>query len=147
MSLTTHSRPWAKALEYSLLLAFCAAVAPPALACRCSPGMSQTATYQRASRVIVGRVDKVAPHADQNGSTATVMVSRSWKGPVPREITVDSRTTCAFPFAAGQEYLLYLYDEPDGRYYTSICAGNAVMAEAARALEWLKRHGAPSAVR
>ena len=147
MSLTTHGRPSVNTFGAGLLLAFCAAVAPPAFACRCSPGMSLTTTYQRASRVVVGRVDKVSPHADQNGSTATVLVSQGWKGPVAHEITVDSMTTCAFPFAAGQEYLLYLYDEPEGRYYTSICAGNVVVAEAARALEWLKRHGAPSAVR
>jgi hypothetical protein len=143
VNLAILRRGW---LGCGLFLMLCAAAAPQALACRCSLGLSERAAYQRAHVVVVGRVDKVAPHADQNGSTATLTVTQGWKKRVSHEIQVETSTDCAFQFSDGQEYLLYLYDEPNGGFYTSECVGNAQLLHAGHPLDWLKRHGTPAIV-
>lgn len=114
-----------------------------AAACRCpATPPAPSAAYRRADFVVVARVADVKQDADHNGYTVSLNVSLGWKKKVPREISVSTRTTCAFPFTAGEEYLLYLFSKPGGGYSTSKCVGDQPSAGAGKALDWLKAHAA-----
>jgi hypothetical protein len=101
------TRVFARAL---LLLIALLVYAPEAVfACRCPAHRSFSDAYARAESVVTGKVSALQTNADGNGSTATVIVSQSWKAQAPQTISVSTSTTCAFNFVQGEEYLLYLY--------------------------------------
>jgi hypothetical protein len=130
-----------------LLLIALLVYAPEAVfACRCPAHRSFSDAYARAESVVTGKVSALQKNADGNGSTATVIVSQSWKAQAPQTISVSTSTTCAFNFVQGEEYLLYLYRTSQGGYYTSKCVGDLPLAKAEPALSWLKRHGKALAI-
>lgn len=116
-------------------------------ACRCiDPGPTAPA-YKKASAVLVAKVLSVRKNADST-VTASLQVSQGWKRDVSAALDVSTvATTCAFPFAEGKEYVLYVRDLPaNGGYSTARCMGNVATEDADQALAWLKRNGAAKQV-
>lgn len=117
------------------------------LACRCLEDIAPASAYRQADVVVWGQARAVRGDINKEGATASVRVFKAWKKPVRAEIDILTSTTCAFVFRTGEEYLLYLHVSPDGaRYTTKRCLGNRTIAEAQKALDWLKRHGVPATV-
>jgi hypothetical protein len=111
-----------------------------ASACRCPEHVSSATYYKKAQFVVTGKIVEVHPNANADGWTATVAVDRAWKADVPQTISISTSTDCALHFTQGAQYLLYLFPAPGGGYYTSMCAGNLVLAEAGPRLKWLEQH-------
>jgi len=59
-------------------------------------------------------------------------VSEIWKGPTQRYITVESSTaggSCGWSAQKGVEYVIYANAKQDGKFTTSSCSGNEVLAQ------------------
>lgn len=112
-------------------------------ACRCEEPGPPGLAYKNAASVIVGTVVSVRQNAEKT-AIATVRVSQRWKKAVADEIEVATvATTCAFEFAQGAQYVLYLRELPNnGGYSTARCRGNVAIEAAEKQLAWLKRNGA-----
>ena len=111
------------------------------IACRCAGPISPSTAYQRAQAVVVGKVLDLKGDRDKEGATARIAVSRAWKQRVDAEVEVFTSTTCAFDFQVGEEYLLYLYESPKTKGYTTKkCLGNQTVVQAGKSLAWLERH-------
>jgi len=118
-----------------------------ALACRCPGQISPESAYQRADVVLCGKVLTVKGDIDKEGATARIRVLKVWKKRVQSEVDVFTSTTCAFVFRTGEEYLLYLYETPEGKYYsTKKCIGNLPISKAKKALNWLERNGVSTGI-
>ncbi len=115
----------------------------PALACRCVEPTSTAKAYRSADIVVQATVQSVDGVGDApGGARARLRVGQAWKADVAAEVDVQTSTTCAFDFKAGQEYLLYLRREHAAAPLTTrICMGNLPAAQADRALQWLRRNG------
>lgn len=126
-----------------VMAALCGAlIGPTAQACRCPQEPSAAAAYRRASVVLEAEVMKVDEDRAAGQSTAALQVSRSWKSSVPAELTVVTRTTCAYTFTVGAKLLVYAYqDERYQRLETRQCMGNRPVEAASAAIAWLDRHG------
>lgn len=123
------------------LLAF----APAALACRCVEPVPPKTAYRHASAVVMAKVLDVRTDAAQQSSTARLAVSQHWKLDTAAEIEVFTDTTCAYPFEAGREYVLFLRkDRPRPGYVSERCMGNQPTDgdKAAPVLRWLRKNGA-----
>lgn len=122
-----------------------AAASGSALACRCVDP-TPAAAYRGAELVVRARVAKVSGDPEgPGGAVARLTVAQSWKGAVTGEIEVATSTTCAYPFEAGQELLVYLQRGTGAAAWsTRRCRGNRPLAEAAGALDWLSRYGKPT---
>lgn len=116
------------------------------LACRCIEDITPESAYRQADVVVRGQARTVRGDINKEGATANVRVSQAWKKATRAEIEVLTSTTCAFEFQPGEEYLLYLRESSNGTYTTRRCLGNRSIAEAQKALDWLKRRGAPAAI-
>lgn len=117
--------------------------ATAAQACRCEGDLSPARAYERADAIVLGQVEKVDgdPEA-QGGAMITLRPEMAWKAGVPASLKVETRTTCAYDFKAGQTYLVYLTRTGSATpYATGICNGNVTAAEAGKKLDWLKAHG------
>jgi len=130
----------------ALALALLLVGAVPARACRCVEPLAPAAAYAAADLVVRATVLHVEPGAGDGEATARIELAQAWKRPVPAHLEVSTRSTCAYPFEAGQAYLLYLRASGPGAYATRRCAGNLPAAEAGRALDWLRRHGRETAI-
>lgn len=118
-----------------------------AFACRCAGPVPPATAYRNAQVVVQGKILAVKGDINKEGATARVEVSKAWKKKIKSELEVSTRTTCAYEFHVGEEYLIYLQQTADGGHYsTKKCVGNVKSAEAGNALTWLERHGAPQDV-
>lgn len=115
---------------------------PVASACRCPQPPSAAEAYRYAHLVVEARVVSLADDPARKEATAIVSVSRSWKAAAPASLQVSTGLSCAYPFEAGEDLLLYLRRDPrTQRWETRRCSGNLPLREAARSLQWLQRHG------
>jgi hypothetical protein len=96
---------------------------------------------------VQGKVLAVNGDINKDGAMARVRVLRVWKKKVKGELEVWTRTTCAYEFHVGEEYLIYLQQTADGEHYsTRKCDGNLKFVEASNAIKWLERYGVPQHV-
>jgi hypothetical protein len=113
-----------------------------AMACRCANGTPDPAhAYQRAHVVVLGTALELSQDAATQTTEARIAVNQAWKKDTDREIKVTTRTTCAYPFQTGQDYVLFLYRADSSSYFTAKCVGNRTLKQADQALMWLRRHG------
>lgn len=111
-------------------------------ACRCLEVNSPSAAYKHAAAVVVGQVESLKQQRDDvDGADVTLEVTRAWKANVPARLHLTTGTTCAFAFAAGGSYLLFLQQVSDDTYTTGRCMGNRELAKASSFLSWLKANG------
>ncbi len=67
-------------------------------------------------------------------------VNQSWKGVTSTQITVatgESSAGCGYPFATGQDYVVYAYDFDGSGLQTNICTRTADIANATADLTYL----------
>lgn len=125
--------------------------ATPAVMCRCTEPKSTRAAYRAARAVVIAKVTEVRRGVD--GFTAVLVVSLAWKKDVPTRLVIVSATSCSYDLQVDREYLLYLVHDikmlegkDDQTYTTGICLGNKPLAEATKALRWLRGYGRATAV-
>ena len=111
-------------------------------ACRCAGFISPAVAYQRADVVLWGKVLAVKGDINtEQGAIAKISVLKLWKKSVGKEVEVLTRTTCAYDFKIGDEYLLFLNKTADIKFFTTgICSGNLQITNAEKAFNWLKLH-------
>jgi hypothetical protein len=117
----------------------------PGVACRCREPSSPEAAYKAAYAVVSGKLLALTTPAANGTVEATLQVEHAWKSPVPSAVHITTGTDCAFPFAAGESYLLFVARSADGRFTTGRCMGNRTLADAGAFITWLDRHGAREA--
>jgi len=125
-----------------LLFATVCMLARPSLACRCREQDSPAAAYNAAYAVAAGKLSTLAPPAPNGNVEGTFQVDRVWKAAVPSSVRITTGTDCAFPFVAGESYLLFLIRNADGTFTTGRCMGNRTLAGARAFLAWLDKNGA-----
>ena len=109
-------------------------------ACRCKP-VSLQGRYKQADAVVLGRAKTVrVTHGSTYVGRVVVEIERTWKAQgLTGVVTVFTGDTCAFPFAEGESYLLFLQRTSDGAFGTTSCAGNREARSAEADLRWLER--------
>jgi hypothetical protein len=113
-----------------------------AQACRCNLPQTPAAAAERADLAVRAIVRGVAGRFDaEGGAKVTLEVKEAWKANAAAKIVVGTRSTCAYDFRTGQEYLVFLRRSARGAgYETSICDANLGGADAAAWLDWLRRN-------
>jgi MacB-like periplasmic core domain len=135
-----------RSLCWLLLLGWIAV--PAALACRCREPGSTSKAYRDAQLVVRATVLSVEGEGDSpTGARARLRIEEAWKVETKAELVVTTRTTCAFDFEAGTEYLVYL-TRPSVRseWTTQICRGNLPVTKADSAVAWLRANAKKAAV-
>ena len=98
-----------------------------ASACSCVPPPPPKKALAGATAVFEGKVASIEEDPGQHRSTATLEVSRVWKGAVTATVKVKTQgagSMCGFSFAVGESYLVYADGEPGG-LSTSLCSRSA----------------------
>lgn len=111
-------------------------------ACRCTEPDPANA-YQMADAVVTAKVLAVSgdPYGP-GGAVATINVLHAWKANVKATLEVSTSTTCAYPFVAGEDVLLFLQREGSAvGLSTRRCLGNQPLRDAGSALRWLEEYG------
>ena len=124
-------------------------------ACSCS-GPRNALEAQAATLILEGRVVRIEyrdvplPSLDASNFrepvAVTLEVSRSWRSRAPAVTIVTTGMSggdCGFPFAAGVEYVVPVYENALGELVTSSCAGVQTVWAARSVLPQLGRGYAP----
>jgi hypothetical protein len=111
-------------------------------ACRCIEPASTALAYQQADIVLLGKVLTINGDINKDGGAiAKIDVLKSWKQTIETQVDVVTKTTCAYNFKIGEEYLLFLRkNKQTNELTTERCKGNLPVTEAKHALEWLEQH-------
>jgi hypothetical protein len=130
--------------------AFMLAGGEPLHACSCmGPNPPCQAVWQ-AGAVFTGEVISMTdvdqsiegrPTVVARGRRARVRVVESFRGTQTAEVDVFTGAgggDCGFGFVQGARYLIYAYQEPNGRLSTGICSRTALVSKAAEDLEYLR---------
>jgi hypothetical protein len=128
-----------------LLFASLYTQAQSSLACRCREPDSPAAAYKAAYAVARGKLSTLTSPAANGNVEATLQVESAWKAALPSSIRITTGSDCAFPFVAGESYLLFVVRTPEGSFTTGRCMGNRTLAEAGAFLTWLDKNGAREA--
>jgi hypothetical protein len=105
----------------------------PAKACSCYYPNSLQDAMNRSSRTFIGKVLSFKKdNESKDGWTATLAVSRVWKGKRQSRITVHTSRPrppgCRSGFIIGEEYLVFS-DSYENINYTSICSGTSLLED------------------
>jgi hypothetical protein len=112
-----------------------------ARACTCAGPRPPADAYAEADAVFIGRVTSVSRLANMVGDEVTFSVSRSYSPRVSASsftmYTGDHGVGCGYPFALGEEYVVYACDYGDARLWACECSNNAPVHMAAGDLQYL----------
>jgi hypothetical protein len=119
------------------------AMADAAFACRCAGPFTPQESYEHADAIVLAEVTGVSGDIDaEGGAIVTLQAEISWKHKVPAMLKVETRSTCAFDFMAGERYLVYLTRSgARADYSTTKCAGNLPYSQSASSIKWLQTRG------
>lgn len=118
-------------------------LAPPAHACSCVPPPPPEEALEDAEDVFTGEVVDITSIDDGTRYEVRFEVSEAWKGIDHQEITVataNNSAACGYNFEAGQDYLVYTYENSSGtgpETETGLCQRNADLASASEDLDAL----------
>lgn len=121
-------------------------------ACSCLPFGDESVARQveraktDARAVFAGKVVKVTKNLEKHQVTVRIRAEKSWKGTVPREITITTASDsalCGYNFAVGQSYLVYAQGTDVRNLQTNICTRTARIADAKADLKALGRGRIP----
>jgi hypothetical protein len=94
----------------------------------------QVKEAQKQSRaVFVGKVMKIIQQPDSSGVLVKLRAEKSWKGKLPREVTVATGIgggDCGYRFEVGDSYLVYAYGPNESSLGTNICQRTSALSEA-----------------
>jgi len=110
-------------------------------ACRCLEPSSAAAAYRSADAAVIGKVLAVEPGTGTDESQAIIEIEEAWKSEMAKTVRISTGTDCAFRFAKGGSYLLFLLRDAAGRYSTERCMGNREIGKATSFLTWLRKNG------
>lgn len=113
-----------------------------AYACRCKQPSIQEA-YDAAALVVQADVSDFASLPSGRGNVAILKIKQAWKGQALDKISVVSLTNCHFSWEVDKEYIVFLYEEPNGMYSTNKCMRNVSGKKAESAVKWLEENGMP----
>lgn len=138
------------------VLAFLIAAFQPAhksIACSCAGGLSILGSYNLASDVFRGKVIEIVPPPTRVtkskdgwvgvapvGTPGSVRLSvvESFKGSQGKEVKFDAGwTSCDYPFAVGEEYLVYAVRE-NGKLDTDKCKRTRLLSKASQDLKFIR---------
>ncbi len=129
-----------KKIQFTTLLLLLLLLLQPsstlALSCAEIPNIEDG--YARYDGVIVGKVDKVTRHGENN--KVKVTVSKSYKGiDVNKVMLIENSTWGATmgPSTVGEEYLFFLRQEK-GQWENPLCSPTVKLADASGMIEFLK---------
>ena len=98
----------------SLAFCSCAGIVVPAVqqvfACKCLPPKRPSEELNRAVAVFSGKVSDIK--TEEHRFVVQIKVESVWKGEIPKTITVQTskwESACGYSFAAGKQYLIYVY--------------------------------------
>ncbi|MBD2845341.1 hypothetical protein IDH44_09075 [Paenibacillus sp. IB182496] len=117
-----------------------------AKACSCAVAESVEAALASGDVVFVGQVALIQKTSIKNEAydAALVEVDRVYQGIKANEaIVYTDWSSCQFPLAAGERYLLYAQERED-RLMVHTCSRSAALSEAAADLQLLGAGSAPS---
>lgn len=109
-------------------------------ACSCLQPSSVEETFKTSFAVFSGEVIKVSETDD--GIKAKIRVEKTWKGNLPKVITIRSRVMCLFNFIKGKKYLIYAGGKSNKTLAAHLCSRTEIFSKAAEdvaALDKLKR--------
>jgi hypothetical protein len=121
-------------------------------ACSCIQRGNETVAQQvgkaknEARAVFSGKVLEVIKNPGEYEVTVKLKVEKSWKGNVPRQITVSTATDsamCGYNFEVGQSYLIYASGTNINNLQTNICTRTAKSLQAKADLRVLGRGRIP----
>lgn len=121
---------WIKSLTRSaLLLCLLSLSVQAAYGCECLVKGSPRKELKKAKAVFVGEV--VEAGVGGKSSSYKFRVERYWKGERDELIVVSGAYgTCSVPFAIGQRWLVYAYDDERGGLMCDICTRTTPLADA-----------------
>ncbi len=114
---------------------------PPAHSCSCAPPPSPAQAFEGAAAVLMGKVISIGDGPGPYLVTATLQVSRIWKGEkrfLQKIVTTgDLGAMCGFYFQVGKSYVIYAYKNQEGQLETNNCTRSAPTDRAAADLAYL----------
>jgi hypothetical protein len=122
------------ALGFAVMLAVVVLVPGVALACSCPEPDSPQVAREQSAAVFAGRVVRIRPVGlldvgPDRRVVATVEVQQVWKGPVQQRVAVVTErdeALCGYPFARGQEVLVYAQEHAD-QLRTGLCTRTTLL--------------------
>lgn len=105
------------------------------LACSCAPPQSPAAELKKASAVFAGKVIEIKRQQREKGPKhpgdlfreieVRLEVSKAWKG-IDKDIAVvftpAHSASCGYRFSKDKTYLVYAYENKEGKLETGICS-------------------------
>ncbi len=117
-----------------------------AAACSCVPPPPPKKALAAAAAVFEGKVAGIDEDPGNHRSTATLAVSRVWKGAVTTTMKVTTHgagSMCGFGFVVGESYLVYA-DGESGELSTSLCSRSTGSKAAANDFKALGKSTPPA---
>lgn len=108
----------------------------PGIADACSCERTDVAVAFKASdAVFSGRVVDVQPSGESRSGVlkVTFQVAEVWKGidaPTVSVVTPSNSAACGYGFTKGKSYLVYAYEEPEGKRQVSLCSQTKTLESA-----------------
>jgi hypothetical protein len=108
-------------------------------ACSCLPFGDESVAKQVArakndARVVFsGRVLEVIRNPEKHQITVKIKAEKSWKGTVPRRVTITTASDsalCGYNFEVGKSYLIYAQGADAKNLQTNLCTRTAGIADA-----------------
>ncbi len=108
-------------------------------ACSCLPFGDESVTKQvarsktDARAIFSGKVLKVIRNLEKHQITVKLQAEKSWKGTVPRKITITTASDsalCGYNFEVGQSYLIYAQGASAKDLQTNLCTRTARISDA-----------------
>jgi molybdopterin-binding protein len=121
-------------------------------ACSCLPFGEETVARQveraktEARAVFSGKVVKIIKNPENHQITVQLAAAKSWKGNVPRRITITTASDsalCGYNFEVGNSYLIYAHGANAKNLQTNICTRTARIADAKADLKVLGKGKTP----
>ena len=121
-------------------------------ACSCLPFGDESVAQQvsRAKKdsqaVFSGKVLKVVRNPEKHQITVVIKAEKSWKGTVPKKITITTASDsalCGYNFEVRQSYLIYAQGADAKNLQTNLCTRTARIADAKADLKALGRGKIP----
>ncbi|MCG3157648.1 MAG: hypothetical protein DKINENOH_04284 [bacterium] len=116
------------------------AAASPAQPCSCVPTPPPAQAFEQADAVLTGMVIDIQEGPASYSLTVRISASEVWKGKkdlTAEIITASNSAMCGFYFQKGKTYLIYAYENPEGRLATNNCTRTKLIDRAGEDLAFL----------
>lgn len=129
-----------KIIISGLLMLVMIAASSPAHACSCVQAPAPAEAFKQADTVLMGKVIDIQEGPASHSFTVRISATEVWKGKKDHTaeiITASNSAMCGFYFQKGKTYLIYAYENPEGRLETNNCTRSALAERAGEDLAFL----------